>query len=247
MARIDSIIDLTKEEEGGLSRAQTDTAKRFPSPYEYKGKTGWHTNRGVTYEAFKSLSKKLGYIDNRENFINMPDDIWLKIAKNGYWDIINLDAMNSQAIANIFFNWIWAAGYGWRNRMKRYFATKNINWDIKKLKELPLLINEVVKKEGEKKVTDDIIEQLKQFYISLNQPANQKGWLNRTERLKKHAYKLLGSSTNVVTTPKNSAESSPKALTPSTNPVDAVTKSSTILPVVFIGLMFAAYYFTKKN
>ena len=32
----------------------------------------------------------------------MPDAIWLKIAKNGYWDTVNLDKMNSQALANLF-------------------------------------------------------------------------------------------------------------------------------------------------
>lgn len=222
MADISSIIELTKKEEGGLSRATTDTASKNPSPYEYNGKKGWHTNRGVTYTAFKSLSKKLGYTDNRENFINMPDAIWLKIAKNGYWDIINLDAMQSQAIANLFFNWQWAAGYGWRNRIKRYLATKKIVWDTNKLKELPILFNELVKKEGEKKILDELIEQLKEFYISLNQPANTKGWLNRTERLKEHAYKLL------------------------TDSAAAITNPSTIVPLLIVGVIFYALYFSKK-
>jgi hypothetical protein len=222
MADISTIIELTKLEEGGLSRAQTDNARFNPSPYEYDGKKGWHTNRGVTYAAFKSLSKKLGYTDNRDNFINMPDDIWLKIAKIGYWDIINLDAMQSQAIANLFFSWQWGAGYNWRNRIKRYLATKKIVWDKDKLKELPILINDLVKKEGEKKILDELIEQLKEFYISLNQPANTKGWLNRTERLKQHAYKLL------------------------TDSAAAITNPSSIVPLLIVGVIFYALYFSKK-
>jgi hypothetical protein len=192
MADISSIIGLTKKEEGGLSKAKTDTASKYPSPYEYNGSYGWHTNRGVTYESFKSLAPKLGYVDNRENFINMPDSIWLKIAKKGYWDVVNLDAMKSQALANLFFSWQWGAGYGWRNRVKRYLATKNIDWSISNLKGLPAIINGLVDKEGEKKILDELIEQYKQFYISLNQPANLKGWLNRAERLKEYAYTLLG-------------------------------------------------------
>jgi len=192
MADISSIIGLTKVEEGGLSRAKTDTASSYPSPYVHNGVTGWHTNRGVTYRTFESLAPKLGYVNNAANFINMPDSIWLKIAKNGYWDVVNLDAMKSQAIANLFFSWQWGAGYGWRNRIKRYLATKNINWSISNLKGLPAIINGLVEKEGEKKILDELIEQYKQFYISLNQPANIKGWLNRAERLKDYAYTLLG-------------------------------------------------------
>jgi hypothetical protein len=203
MADIASIIGLTKKEEGGLSRATTDTASRYPSPYEHNGKRGWHTNRGVTYKTFESLAKKLGYANNRENFINMPDSIWLKIAKNGYWDILNLDKMNSQAIANLFFSWQWAAGYGWRNRIRRYLATKNIDWPTSKLLNIPIIFNELTKKEGEKKILDELIDQYKEFYISLNQPANIKGWLNRVERLKEYAYTLIskGSSGAVSALP----------------------------------------------
>ena len=191
MANIESIIGFTKKEEGGLSRAKTDTASRNPSPYEHNGFNDWHTNRGVTYGAFKDLSSKLGYVNNKENFIFMPDSVWLKIAKNGYWDTVNLDKMDSQALANLFFSWQWAAGFGWRNRIKRYLSSKNINWNISDLKNLPFLINDLVKQEGEKKILDELIEQVKEFYISLNQPANIKGWLSRVERLKTYAYTLL--------------------------------------------------------
>lgn len=218
MASIQSIIGLTKKEEGGLSRAKTDTASKNPSPYEHNGFSDWHTNRGVTYKAFKSLSSELGYANNKENFIFMPDSVWLKIAKNGYWDTVNLDQMNSQALANLFFSWQWGAGFGWRNRIKRYLDTKNINWSISELKKLPLLINDLVKKEGEKKILDELIEQYKQFYISLNQPANIKGWLNRAERLKKYAYTLL----------------------------ENVKENSKILPLLVTGLIITGYFIVKK-
>lgn len=220
MADISSIIGLTKKEEGGLSRATTDTASKYPSPYEYNGKKGWHTNRGVTYKTFEGLSKQLGYINNRENFINMPDSIWLKIAKKGYWDIINLDAMNSQALANLFFSWQWAAGYGWRNRIKRYLATKNIDWSINNLKELPLLINTLVQKQGEKKILDELIDQYKEFYISLNQPANIKGWLNRVDRLKEYAYTLIGKTIN---------------------------STGSLLPLIIVGFFIAKFFFSSKK
>lgn len=220
MANISSIIGLTKTEEGGLSRAQTDNARFYPSPYEYDGKTGWHTNRGVTYKTFEALAPSLGYTNNRENFINMPDSIWLKIAKNGYWDIINLDAMNSQALANLFFSWQWAAGYGWRNRIKRYLATKNIDWSINNLKGLPTIINSIVEKEGEKNILDELIDQYKEFYISLDQPANIRGWLSRVDRLKDYAYTLLGKTLN---------------------------NKSSLLPILIIGFFVFRFFFQSKK
>ena len=219
MANISSIIALTKKEEGGLSRATTDTASKYPSPYIHNGVGGWHTNRGVTYRTFEALANQLGYQNNRENFINMPDDIWLKIAKNGYWDVLNLDAMNSQAIANLFFSWQWAAGYGWRNRIKRYLASKGVNWNTSKLKEIPSIINNLVKQETEKKILDELIEQYKEFYISLNQPANIKGWLNRVDRLKAYAYSLISNSGGV----------------------------NSLAPILILGIIFSLFFFRSKN
>ena len=218
MANINSILDLTKKEEGGLSRATTDTASRNPSPYVHNGLTGWHTNRGVTYLAFKTLSTKLGYIDNKENFINMPDSIWLKIAKNGYWDTINLDAMNSQALANLFFSWQWGAGFGWRNRIKRYLATKNINWSTTNLSGFSSIINNLEKQQGERKTLDELLEQFKQFYISLNQPANEKGWLSRLERLRNYTYQLI----------------------------ETAKQNSKIIPLLVTGLIITGYLIVKK-
>jgi len=45
MADIKYITGFTEKWEGGLSRATTDTASKNPSPYTYKGQTGWHTNK----------------------------------------------------------------------------------------------------------------------------------------------------------------------------------------------------------
>lgn len=198
MADIKYIIPFTYKWEGGLSRATTDKASANPSPYVYKGQTGWHTNKGVTYTAFKSLAPKLGYKDTSQNFLTMPEDIWLKIAKNGYWDIINLDNLKSQALANLMFSWQWGSGYAWRNRVKNYLLSKGISWNIGDLKGLSDKLNQLVSKQGEKQTFDDLIEQKKQFLLSLNQPANEKGWLRRLEDLKSYSYGLLGKSIEVV-------------------------------------------------
>jgi hypothetical protein len=198
MADIKYITGFTEKWEGGLSRATTDTASKNPSPYTYKGQTGWHTNKGITYGSFKSLSAKLNYKDTADNFLNMPEDIWLKIAKNGYWDIINLDAVKSQAIANLMFSWQWGSGYSWRNRVQKYLVSKGINWSISDLKGLPNKLNELSDKQGEKQTFDELLEQKKEFLLSLGQPANEKGWLRRLEDLKNYSYTLLGKTTEIL-------------------------------------------------
>jgi hypothetical protein len=43
-----------------------------------------------------------------------------------------------------------------------------------------------------------LIEQKKQFLVSLNQPANERGWLRRLEDLKNNGYTFLGKSVEVI-------------------------------------------------
>jgi hypothetical protein len=58
MADYKNLVPFILKSEGGLSSAQTDNARLNPSPCG-NGKNGkpYHTNEGVTWSAFKSLSK----------------------------------------------------------------------------------------------------------------------------------------------------------------------------------------------
>ena len=69
MADYTNIINFIKAKEGGLSSATTDTASRNPSNCG-NGSNGkpYHTNKGVTWSTFKSLSSKLGYSATCDNF-----------------------------------------------------------------------------------------------------------------------------------------------------------------------------------
>lgn len=197
MADIKYIIPFTYKWEGGLSRAKSDTASSNPAPWPIKdpkdgvAKTGWHTNKGVTYEAFKAASQKYGFANTADNFAKMPEDIWLKIAKNSYWDKLYLDEVKSQVVANFMFGWIWGSWLGWRPRMQRYLKSKNIDWQIANLKGLPAILNTLTAKYGERTILDELIEQKKQFLLSLKQPKNEKGWLNRLTDFKNYSYSLL--------------------------------------------------------
>lgn len=190
MADIKHIVPFTYKWEGGLSDKLSDKASAYPSPYLYKNKYGWHTNKGVTYRTFKE-NTYLGYVNNADNFLKMPEHIWMLIAKKSFWDKLKLDKMDSQAIANIMFSWIWGSGLAWRNRLVRYFAAKNIIWDKTNYDDLVKNFNNLVKKETEKKIFDELIDQYREFYKSLNQPRNLKGWLNRLDDLKTYSYNFI--------------------------------------------------------
>lgn len=187
MANPSLIIPFILQWEGGLSRNPKDTASKDPAPCSHNGVTGYHTNKGVTYTTFRSLAKPLGYEPTCENFFNMPDDIFLKIFKTGYWNGFKLDDYKSQKIANLIVSWAWASGtYGAYKQLKKFFEK---NYDVKltgTYNENINTIRDLFNKESLKDETSiytKLVEAYKNFYISLNQPTFIKGWLNRLNDL----------------------------------------------------------------
>jgi lysozyme family protein len=97
--------------EGGLSRATTDTASHNPAPWSYSGKTGWHTNKGITYSTFVSLAKKIGYAITPSNFFTMPDSLWFKILQSGYMKAYPLHLINHlPRVQAVIITWAWGSG-----------------------------------------------------------------------------------------------------------------------------------------
>ncbi len=177
MANYETVIPFMKAWEGGLSRATTDTASANPAPWTYKGVTGWHTNKGITFPVFQKYAPMFGYAVSPENFFNMPDDLWKKIFKVIYWDGMQLDKVRSAAIAAALSNWSWGSGdYGAFQLLKGYLKSKGkiVNSDAEAaeaINDLSLLHEEQIFKE--------LITIREEFFKSLGQPANLQGWLNR--------------------------------------------------------------------
>lgn len=207
MAEIKYIIPFTYKWEGGLSRATTDSASQNPaniSPYNIFGMTGWHTNKGITYSVFKAGASKYGYQDTLENWRDMPHDIWLKVTKNGYWDKLKLDTYKSQAVANVMFSWVWGSGLAWQPRIERYLKSKGVAWTRNNFGDLSNNLNALVAKEGEKNIFDELVNQKKEFLLSLTgsksnpvtaakpQGVYTDGWMNRLNDLQSYSYTLLG-------------------------------------------------------
>lgn len=190
MASVSNIRPFIQKWEGGLSRELADNASSKPAPWPYKGLTGWHTNKGVTYATFVGLAPKLGYAITPDNFFLMPDAIWDSIFKNGYWDPWTLDEINSQAIADFIANASWGSGLGGSfNTIKKYLATKNIA--VQNRVQAVAAINKIALF-NETQIFNELIDFRNNFFKSLNDfPTYGKGWLNRSEALRKFGLETI--------------------------------------------------------
>jgi len=186
MVNYKNIIPFIKIKEGGISANPKDSASNNPSPCGKDSQGNpYHTNKGIQWATFKALASKGGYIASCDNFLKMPDDIWNKVYKVGFWDEIQGDRIKNQAIANTFVEMVWGSGLGsvsrgtgavgWLNS----FFKKNYNQNLTTITQMVDYVNKL-DNEGK---TSDLFEKLNNFrkdkYKALNQPTFLKGWLNR--------------------------------------------------------------------
>jgi len=189
MADYKNLVSFIRKVEGGLSSDPKDTASKNASPCGSKNGYPIHTNKGITWASFKGLASKGGYTANCDNFIKMPDDVWLKVYKVGYWDAIKGDQIKNQAIANVFVEMTWGSGLGCSNFtncktgtipfMNKFFK-ENYNKNLTTVNEFVSFVNELDNK-GE---TPELFEKLHDFraerYTKMpSASAHLKGWLNR--------------------------------------------------------------------
>ena len=188
MADYKKIVNFIKAKEGGLSSATSDTASRNPSNCG-NGSNGkpYHTNKGVTWGTFKDLSSKLGYSASCDNFKKMPDDIWGKIYKDGYWNPMQGDRIQNQAVANTFVEMAWLSGVGSNTStkgaigyLKKFFKT-NYNKDFENISEIVNYVNDLDDNGQSSQLFEKLYDFRKSLYTSFNQPSNLKGWINRLD------------------------------------------------------------------
>jgi hypothetical protein len=206
MAVYTKIVSFIKTKEGGLSSATTDTASNSPSNCG-KGSNGkpYHTNKGITWSTFKSLSSKLGYSATCDNFIKMPDDIWGKIYKYGFWNPMQGDRIQNQAIANTFVEMAWGSGVGSNTStkgaipyLKNFFKSK-YNKSFSNITQIVDYVNELDNNGQTPELFEKLYDFRKSLYTSFNQPSNLKGWINRLD-----AFYLLNKPYAISTKTKTS-------------------------------------------
>lgn len=190
MANYKNIAPFFLKWEGGLSRSTKDTASSYPAPWPYQGLYGWHTNKGITYKTFVGMAPRMGYEINPDNFFIMPAEIWGKIMKGGYWDPYQLDAINSQAIADFIVSFAWGSGViGSFKQLKKYLENKGIA--VSTQPEAARALDQLASQKGEELIFLELIEFKANFLKSLNQPVFINGWLNRLEALKNFGLETI--------------------------------------------------------
>jgi lysozyme family protein len=191
MANYQNLISDILYFEGGLSKDKNDTASKNPVP----DNSGNHTNRGVTWATFLSLSTKLGYNATADLFYKMPKDIWLKIYKVGYWDYIKAGSLNSQAIANLYLQMAWGSGrdtaitqmFNWLNQYQKGIVKVKTKDNIIKA------INDLTKSpENEKTLFLFLWDIRLKFLQSLkNWEIYKNGWTKRMNAIKSSGLELI--------------------------------------------------------
>jgi hypothetical protein len=190
MAIHTKIVSFIKDKEGGLSSATTDTASNNPSNCG-NGSNGkpYHTNKGIQWATFKGLASKLGYSATCENFIKMPEDIWAKIYKVGFWNPMEGDRIRNQAIANTFVEMSWGSGVGSNSNtakkgaipyLKNFFR-EEYNESFDNITQIVDYVNELDKKSKTPELFEKLYDFRKNLYVSFKQPSNIKGWTNRLD------------------------------------------------------------------
>ena len=71
---------------------------------------GGATNKGITIATFRQFYGAAATVSQLKK---ITDEQWFHIFKVGYWDRWRADEIESQSVANIVVDWVWASGvYG---------------------------------------------------------------------------------------------------------------------------------------
>ena len=124
MSNFEIVTEWVKGWEGWLSSDKNDAARFFANENALKygrafvdkiknQKTGelFHTSKGITLETWFTMSKTIGYdaVNDIDTWLNMPQDLWLKFWKLGYWDKVKADEF-SAGLGSYLAHYAWGSG-----------------------------------------------------------------------------------------------------------------------------------------
>ena len=182
MAELKKLIPFILKWEGGLSNDAVDTASRNICPTPYKGKKGYHTNKGITYATWTSMYGR----GNDIRFLEMSNADWEAVIRKLYWDRWQGDKITGQAAANTLVDWVWGSGaHGIKMPQRMLGVTADGVVGAKTI--------EALNEAGESFLPKLYAEREKFLRgIAARNPSQSrflKGWLNRMNDLKKHNQK----------------------------------------------------------
>jgi lysozyme family protein len=187
MANYKLILPSVAKFEGGLSSDPRDScSKKRSDVIDPKNGLGYHTNKGVCYSTWLSASKKLGFNPSGKSFVAMTKSQWESIVKELYWNPLNLDKVNSQAIAEILFQSNWGSGMGGAMTLVRFMQGKISVAATGKMDDLTITkLNDYTKNPlKEKSLFKDIWQRRLEYLQSLKSfSVYGRGWTNRMNDL----------------------------------------------------------------
>lgn len=227
----DNVLSHVAKFEGGLSADPRDSASRRPSTYKmpsgsFKGLLV-HTNQGVTFATWNNYMNLLGKPVSSPQFINMTRPQWVDIAKRLYWDTIKAPQIKSQGVAEILFEAIWGGGSANLVRaMQQYLKTKG----YKGANKMDL-------------TTDGAMGANTLF--ALNQYTSIKK--NETELIEYLTDKRLDYLKSLSSWPTFGTGWTNRVLAMKDRALAAVTTTTGLATIFFLGLVGFGYYFYNKN
>jgi lysozyme family protein len=199
MADYRKLVGHTIKWEGGLSADPRDTGAlrygssgvnadpKFPN-------NPVHTNKGIIWGTYIEYCNKKGKLPNANEFIAMPDRLWIDIFKTVFWDSISGDKINSQAVAEILMEARWIGGPAMFRALLRELQDV-VGTDVDGVwgkNSLEALNKYTRTKANETKLVDALLARQMRYYKSLsNWGTFGNGWTNRVNELRIRAYDAI--------------------------------------------------------
>lgn len=182
---LEDYIKVCKKYEGGLSKDKVDKASKYPCPTPFKGVSGYHTNKGITYTSWK---RKFGTgADNR--FFEMNDDDWFTIFDEMYFSKVRGHEYKSLNIAAIVTGFAWGSGIK-QAGVTLQTALRNLGFAVAIDGAIGPKTIEAANQANNIILFDELMKLRIEFFKRIGAPGlpnNKflKGWLNRAEAYKK--------------------------------------------------------------
>ena len=176
-------LDYILKWEGGLSKHSKDSASSDCVP----DGSGVHTNKGITWKAWKAM---FGDSESSiKRFYLMSHEDWREMYKI-YWQGIKADEIESDLIAEFWADFAWGSGvYGAAKQLQKFIVSEgfSIAVDGKVGKQTLSTLNRLIIMKGEDYVYLKSYDHRVKFLQGLSSfKYFGKGWLNRLKDF--HAY-----------------------------------------------------------
>lgn len=180
---LNDYIRICKKWEGGLSRDKDDSASKFPCPTPFKGQTGYHTNKGITYQSWVSVFGR----NNDDRFFAMSDEDWFTIFDKNYFSQVKGKSFKTLNIAAMVTAIAWGSGVSQGGKhLQRALNMLGANLKVDSIigeKTLTAANNA-----NQKQLFDTLLKVREDFFRAIAVGKNAKflkGWLNRLNDYRK--------------------------------------------------------------